>query len=39
MNTPYVIWNVNGKDYRLRMTTFNAMQVEKQLGMGATTLN
>jgi len=36
MNTPYIIWNVNGKDYRLRMTTFNAMQVEKQLGMGAT---
>lgn len=36
MTKPYIIWNVNGKDYRLRMTTFNAMQVEKQLGMGAT---
>lgn len=36
MNTPYVIWTVNGKDYRLRMTTFNAVQVEKQLGMGMT---
>ncbi|HCM22818.1 MAG TPA: hypothetical protein DHW78_00625, partial [Ruminococcaceae bacterium] len=25
-----------GKDYRLRMTTFNTMQIEKQLGMGMT---
>lgn len=33
---PYVIWNVNGKEYRLRLTTFNAIQVEKQLGMGLT---
>jgi hypothetical protein len=33
---PYVIWKVNGKEYRLRLTTFNAIQVEKQLGMGLT---
>lgn len=33
---PYVIWNVGGKEYRLRLTTLNAMQVEKQLGMGLT---
>lgn len=33
---PYVIWNVNGKEYRLRLTTFNTVQVEKQLGMGLT---
>ena len=33
---PYVIWNVNGKEYKLRLTTFNAIQVEKQLGMGLT---
>jgi hypothetical protein len=36
MNTPYVTLTVNGKDYHLRMTTFNAVQVEKQLGMGMT---
>ncbi|HCC01678.1 MAG TPA: hypothetical protein DEP60_03150 [Ruminococcaceae bacterium] len=36
MTKPYIIWNVNGKDYRLRMTTFNTMQIEKQLGMGMT---
>ena len=36
MNTPYVTLTVNDKDYRLRMTTFNAVQVEKQLGMGMT---
>ncbi|MBE6723156.1 MAG: hypothetical protein E7572_11915 [Ruminococcaceae bacterium] len=36
MNTPYVTLTVNGTDYRLRMTTFNAVQVEKQLGMGMT---
>lgn len=33
---PYVLWNVNGKEYRLRLTTFNSIQVEKQLGMGLT---
>lgn len=33
---PYVIWKVNGKEYKLRLTTFNAIQVEKQLGMGMT---
>lgn len=33
---PYVIWKVNGKEYRLRLTTFNFIQVEKQLGMGLT---
>ena len=33
---PYIIWNVNGKEYKLRLTTFNAIQVEKQLGMGLT---
>lgn len=33
---PYVIWNVNGKEYKLRLTTFNTVQVEKQLGMGLT---
>jgi hypothetical protein len=33
---PYIIWNVNGKEYRLRLTTFNSIQVEKQLGMGLT---
>ena len=36
MNTPYVTLTVNGTDYHLRMTTFNAVQVEKQLGMGMT---
>lgn len=36
MNTPYVTLTVNGTDYRLRMTTFNAVQTEKQLGMGMT---
>lgn len=33
---PYVLWTVNGKEYRLRLTTFNSIQVEKQLGMGLT---
>lgn len=33
---PYVIWNVGGKEYKLRLTTFNSVQVEKQLGMGLT---
>lgn len=33
---PFVIWNVNGKEYKLRLTTLNAIQVEKQLGMGLT---
>lgn len=35
-NQPYIIWNVNGKEYKLRLTTFNSIQVEKQLGMGMT---
>lgn len=36
MNQPYTIWNVGGKEYKLRLTTFNSIQVEKQLGMGMT---
>jgi hypothetical protein len=36
MSMPCVIWAVNGKEYRLRLTTFNSIQVEKQLGMGMT---
>lgn len=30
------VWNVNGKEYNLHLTTANAIQVEKQLGMGMT---
>lgn len=30
------VWNVNGKEYKLRLTTFNSVQVEKQLGIGMT---
>jgi hypothetical protein len=37
MNTPfYTPWNVNDEEYKLRLTRFNAVQVEKQLGMGLT---
>jgi hypothetical protein len=32
----YTIWNVNGEEYKLRLTTLQAMQVEKQLDMGMT---
>lgn len=32
----YAIWEINGEEYKLRLTTFQAVQVERQLGMGLT---
>ena len=32
----YTIWKIGDEEYKLRLTTFAAMQVEKQLGMGLT---
>lgn len=32
----FVNWTVNGETYKLRLTTIQAIQIEKQLGMGMT---
>ncbi len=32
----YIIWDVDGEEYKLRLNTMAALQVEKQLDMGMT---
>ena len=32
----FTIWKVNEEEYKLRLTTFYAIQIEKQLGFGLT---
>lgn len=31
-NMPYVVWNVDGKEFRLRLTTMNVVRLEEKLG-------